>query len=96
MELDYKGISKVLKALSDPKRLRIIYLLAQQKMGASALLPYFNISQPTLSHDMRILQESGLVIEERIGKNVNYELDPKAVANLITVLQELTCQQEDR
>ncbi len=74
MEMDYQRTAKVLKALSDPKRLRIVHMLCVQEMSASSILASFEISQPTLSHDMHLLVETGLVQERRSGKQVLYHV----------------------
>lgn len=96
MEPNYPQLSKVLKAISDPKRLRIIYMLARQEIGASQLLAAFDITQPTLSHDMRILRDSGLVSERRIGKAVFYHLANEEIAQFCQTMKTVFCpEQED-
>ena len=75
MSVDYEGIAKKLKVISDPKRLRIIDLLSCDELCACEILEKFDISQPTLSHDMRKLEEVGLVTSRREGKNTYYSLD---------------------
>lgn len=52
-------ICRVFKALSEPKRYRIVTMLANGKMSASEILKHFNVTQPTLSHDMRLLIDAG-------------------------------------
>ena len=69
-------ICRVFKALSEPKRYRIVTMLANGKMSASEILKHFNVTQPTLSHDMRLLIDAELVNNQRIGKSVMYELNP--------------------
>ena len=75
-------ICRVFKALSEPKRYRIVTMLANGKMSASEILKHFNVTQPTLSHDMR----AELVNNQRIGKSVMYELNPEMLQNMIDVL----------
>ena len=75
MSVDYENISKKLKVISDPKRLRIIDILSCDQLCACEILEKFNISQPTLSHDMRKLEEVGLVTSWKEGKNTYYSLD---------------------
>lgn len=89
MEAGYQQIAKVLKAISDPKRLQIVSMLRAGERGAGSLLEAFDITQPTLSHDMRILVQSGLVQERRIGKNVLYHLNEEAVSTFLTLLEAL-------
>lgn len=75
MAVDYEAVDKNLKVISDPKRLRIIDLLSYDKLCACQMLEKFDISQPTLSHDMRKLHEVGLVTSRREGKNTYYSLE---------------------
>lgn len=71
----YNDISKKLKAMADPKRLKIIDMLSCGELCACVILESFNITQPTLSHHMKILIECGLVIDRRDGKNIYYSLN---------------------
>ena len=75
MSVDYENISKKLKAISEPKRLKIIDMLSCDELCACEILEKFDISQPTLSHDMRKLEEVGLVSSRREGKNTYYSLN---------------------
>lgn len=75
MRVDYENISKKLKVISDPKRLRIIDILSCDELCACEILEKFDISQPTLSHDMRKLEEVGLVTSWKEGKNTYYSLN---------------------
>lgn len=82
MEQQYIDIAKTFKAMSDPKRLQIVDLLSCGEMCASVILEYFHITQPTLSHDMKLLTEAGLVKDRREGKNVYYSLDWDALRKM--------------
>lgn len=75
MSVDYESVAKQLKVISDPKRLKIIDILSCDELCACQLLEKFDISQPTLSHDMRKLEEAGLVTSRREGKNTYYSLN---------------------
>lgn len=86
MKLTYTDLAKKLKAIADPKRLKIIDMLSCGELCACIILESFNITQPTLSHHMKILIEAGLVKDRREGKNIYYSLDNNA---FVTVLQEL-------
>ena len=55
-------------------------------MSASEILKHFNVTHPTLSHDMRLLIDAELVNNQRIGKSVMYELNPEMLQNMIDVL----------
>ena len=55
MEKIYTETAKILKALSDPKRLRIVDMLSCGELCACQILEAFHVTQPTLSHDMKLL-----------------------------------------
>ena len=79
MEQIYIDTSRMLKAMSDPKRLRIVDMLSCGELCACEILEEFHITQPTLSHDMRVLVEAGIVRDRREGKNIYYTLNTEAL-----------------
>jgi ArsR family transcriptional regulator len=79
MEQIYLDTARILKAISDPKRLKIVDMLSCKEQCANKLQQAFAITQPTLSHDMKVLVESGLIIDRRDGKNIFYSLNPAAM-----------------
>ena len=74
MKNKYIEISKKLKVLSDPKRLEIIDMLSCDELCACEILEKFDITQPTLSNDMKRLEDANLVISRREGKNIYKEI----------------------
>lgn len=79
MSSQYTGIAKVFKALSDPKRVKIVDLLSCGEMCGCVLLKCFEITQPTLAHDMKVLTEAGIVTSRREGKKTIYALNKEAI-----------------
>ena len=75
MNSQYIAIAKVFKALSDPKRVKIVDLLSCGEMCGCVLLKCFEITQPTLAHDMKVLTEAGIVSSRREGKKTIYALN---------------------
>lgn len=75
LEQKYKEVSKILKAISDPKRLKIVDMLSCGELCACKILEEFHITQPTLSHDMKVLIEAKVVTDRREGKNIFYSLN---------------------
>lgn len=73
--MTYEELAKVCKALADPKRLQILSMLSQQPLCACKILEAFSITQPTLSHDMKLLCGAGLAIPEKRGRWTHYTLD---------------------
>ena len=82
MEQIYIDTSRMLKAMSDPKRLRIVDMLSCGELCACEILEAFQITQPTLSHDMKVLVEAGIVRDRRAGKNIYYSLDTERLQEL--------------
>lgn len=70
------------KALGDPHRLQIVTLLRGGEMCACRLLGEFGISQPTLSHHIKILSDCGLVLTRRDGRWSHYSLNSARLADL--------------
>ena len=81
--------AKVLKAISDPKRLRIVDMLSCGELCACKILEAFHITQPTLSHDMRVLLEAGIVNDRREGKNIYYSLNLERLTTFQNTLREI-------
>ena len=95
MEKIYTDTAKILKAISDPKRLRIVDMLSCGELCACKILEAFHITQPTLSHDMKLLVEAGLVIDRREGKNIYYSLSTETLQDLQNVLDKLFSVKSD-
>lgn len=82
VNLDYQKNAKMIKAMADANRLKIIDILSCGTMCACNILENFDFTQPTLSHHMKVLQEAGIVTAEKNGKWQNYTLDPRFVKQL--------------
>ncbi len=75
MELDFVRGSALFKALADETRSKIVHILSCGEVCACELLDYFDLSQPTLSHHLGILVDSGLVHARPEGKWTRYSLN---------------------
>lgn len=71
---DDKNIARIFKALCDENRIKIIKLLCSGEKCACKLLEEINVSQPTLSHHMKILCDSGIVNSRKDGKWMHYSI----------------------
>ena len=67
-----KSFVKVMKALSDPNRVKIVKLLQQKTMCVCELRGVLGLAQPTVSKHLKILEEAGLVDYHKDGLWVNY------------------------
>jgi len=87
---DWAGdLAQMFKALGDPVRLRLLSIVASHVGGQACvceLTPAFDLSQPTISHHLRVLREAGLLECERRGTWVYYWVVPTALAQLSAVL----------
>lgn len=89
MEQIYIDTAKMLRAISDPKRLRIVDMLSCGELCACKILEEFHITQPTLSHDMKVLVEAGIVKQSREGKNIYYSLNTEALNTMYQSLGKM-------
>lgn len=83
---------KILKALGEETRIQIYEMLRGGRLCACKILEQLNISQPTLSHHMKILCDCGLVIAEKDWKWTYYSLDCEKVNDLISYIGETKCR----
>lgn len=99
MELTDKRIAKIFKALCDENRVQIMKLLRTGEKCACKLLDELNISQPTLSHHMKILCDAGLVTGRKEGKWMHYSICEESCQIAKESLHEVTtlnCTCEDK
>ena len=80
----------VFKAFCDENRVRILNLLRGGEKCACKLLEELSISQPTLSHHMKILCDSGIVLGRKEGKCMHYRISPEGVQIAKEYLDSLT------
>ena len=88
-EADAEGIAPLLKALADPVRLRLMSMVASHKGGEACvcdLQDAFELSQPTISHHLKVLHEAGLLDREKRGVWVYYRARIEALQNLAALL----------
>lgn len=83
------------KALSDTKRLMIVDMLSCGEQCACQILESFNITQPTLSHHMKVLSDCGLVQGRKDGKWIYYALNAAVVEEFKTFLHTITIDKDD-
>lgn len=90
--VDYRNDAKLFKALSDENRLQILAQLNAEEKCACVLLEKLAISQPTLSHHMRVLVDARLVECRKEGKWMYYSLRRGAMEELSGIIEDyLAC-----
>lgn len=88
-EASAAGLAQVFKALGDPVRLRLVSMIGARAGGEICvcdLTSAFDLTQPTISHHLKVLRESGLIDSERRGTWVYYRLVPAALERMAELL----------
>ena len=93
--VDYADKALLFKALADPNRLEIVDMLSCGELCACMILERFKITQPTLSHHMKILCDCGLVVGRKEGKWTYYSLVEKTVQDFRAFLTQVTSCDEN-
>ena len=78
-------VAPLLKALADPVRLRLVSIVAASEGGEACVCDLndaFELSQPTISHHLKVLHGAGLLQREKRGVWVYYRVDSDALAAL--------------
>ena len=78
------------RALADPTRREILRLLREGDMPAGELASHFEISWPSVSRHLRVLEEAGLVRSKRRGGNIIYSLQTSMLQDIVAELADLT------
>jgi ArsR family transcriptional regulator len=82
-------VAPLLKALGDPVRLRLMSLVASRPGGEACVCDLagdFDLSQPTISHHLKVLHEEGLLDRDKRGVWVYYKVRSQAMASLGTLI----------
>ncbi len=91
MALNWKNIEKISKALGDSNRLKILSHISKKGgCGQCAEIQgVIDLSQPSISHHIRILIESGLIEPEKEGRNHKYNLNEKLLGEYAAMINQL-------
>ena len=82
-------VAPLLKALADPVRLRLVSMVASHPGGEACVCDLnsaFDLSQPTISHHLKVLYDAGLLAREKRGVWVYYRAQTQALASLGTLI----------
>jgi ArsR family transcriptional regulator len=92
-------VAPMLKALADPVRLRLVSIVASHAGGEACvcdLTHEFDLSQPTISHHLKLLHDSGLVDRDRRGVWVYYRVRTGVLASLGALIGSASWEPADR
>ncbi len=90
MEIDEKKVAAIFKAFCDENRIRILQQLLTGEKCACVLLDSLQITQPTLSHHMKILCDADIVIGRKEGKWTHYSISQSGGEYAVECLKALT------
>ena len=82
-------VAPLLKALADPVRLRLMSMVLSHAGGEACvcdLTPAFDLSQPTISHHLKVLHEAGLLDRSKRGVWVYYRVNQSALTDLAALI----------
>lgn len=86
----------IFQAIADPTRRAILVMLTLQAMTPNALADQFDTSRQAVSKHIRILRESGIVGQEKQGREIHYHLKPEKMKEIDVWLQQFRQFWEDR
>src|SRR5450432_3794826 len=86
-ELGDSGLIRALKALGDPTRFRMVQQISEAgELSCGAVAERFDVSQPTVSHHLKILLQAGLLVQRSEGKHHFTSVDHALLAALLSEL----------
>lgn len=88
-------VAGLLKTLAHPARLMLACKLAEGEYGVGELEAMLDIRQPTLSQQLGVLREAGIVVTRRDAKQIFYRLSEEKAAQLIEALYAIFCRPEE-
>lgn len=81
--------AELCSALADPRRILILYALAEQPRNVSEIADEIGISQPAASRHLNILRERGMVVAQREGQSVVYKLSDRRAIQALDLLRAI-------
>lgn len=91
----YTEKAEIFKVLSDANRLQIIDMLSCGEMCVCKILEKFNITQPTLSHHLKVLSDSGIVTSRKEANWMYYKLNDEKMKEVTQFLQFISNDKKD-
>lgn len=89
------SFQQTFKALGDPTRREIVQLLREGPLPAGEIAARFSLSGATVSHHLSILREAGLVMDDKRGKFIYYELNMSVVDEILGWFSALKGEEKD-
>jgi DNA-binding transcriptional ArsR family regulator len=88
-EMTDRHLVRALRALADPTRFRMVQVIAAAgELSCGAVAERFDVSQPTISHHLKVLMDAGLLVRRAEGKHHFTSVDRTLVAKIVALLPE--------
>lgn len=91
----YVEKAEIFKVLSDSNRLQIIDMLSCGEMCVCKILEKFDITQPTLSHHLKVLADNGIVTSRKEANWIHYKLNDERMKEITEFLQFISNDKKD-
>ncbi|MCI8668293.1 MAG: winged helix-turn-helix transcriptional regulator [Lachnospiraceae bacterium] len=88
--MDTRRTVAMFKAFCDENRIRILQMLCSGEKCGCKILEEMQVTQPTLSHHMKILCDSGIVAGRKEGKWMHYSISEEGVKQMLEIIGQLT------
>lgn len=88
--MDNKEIATMFKAFCDENRIQILEMLREGEKCACHILEEMQVTQPTLSHHMKILCDAGVVVGRKEGKWMHYSISESGLENVMKYLNQFS------
>ena len=89
------GLGETMRALSDPTRREILFLLRSGKMSAGDIAEHFKITGAAISRHLSVLRDADLVRDRRDGKFIYYELNASVLEEIMLWIANLKGEKND-
>lgn len=96
MEKRAEDVAGLLKTLSHPVRLMLVCALVENEFSVGEMEEEIGVGQPTLSQQLGVLREAGIVETRREAKQIFYRLTDAKAAELVGALYRIFCGKEER
>ncbi len=84
--------AQICGGLADPKRIAILYAIAEKPLSVNEMAEALEMPQATVSRNLKILRERGMVIARRQGLNIYYSLGDKRIIRALDLLREVLAE----
>jgi ArsR family transcriptional regulator len=88
--------AQICGGLADPKRIAILYAIAEKPLSVTEMAEALEMPQATVSRNLKILRERGMVVAKRQGLNIYYSLGDKRIIRALDLLREVLAEDLSR